>query len=210
LQAKVFEIIEMEWNPIFGDFWPAIAASGQVKITTIERPLLQRDRLVQLFGAMPKGSYGYYAGKGLKRFEAIVGSMAGARIDQVFAAMTPLIMQPFSQFIENAASDLETTEWDNRKAFFEWLAGLGWWSKAGKWLRQTVVTKEFAAELAAGKANHESPLVPDQKFTEKQAQEFVMALAPAIKILDAEALSALGEEFYQEAVRKNRIKSEGR
>src|SRR5262249_54589742 len=96
-----------------------ILSDGEVDLLTakfveIEKPLLQRDRLAQVFGACGKGTYGWYAKRGLAPFKAVVGSWGSATIDEFFAKNIQLLNQPFGVLVNDIMSTQETRYWQSQ------------------------------------------------------------------------------------------------
>jgi hypothetical protein len=118
-QTQFYSYLEMNWSSIFGD-WDYSSAK---LVHKEEQPLLQRDRLMQIFGACPRGSYGYYAYRGLTPFKALVGSYASAAIDEFFASNIELLRQPFTGLVNDIMSTKETVYWNSQQEFTNWLAG---------------------------------------------------------------------------------------
>lgn len=118
-KAQYYEYVHQHWNSMYGDWdWSDV---GQVVV--VEQPLLQRDRLMQIFEACPEGSYGYYAKYGLGPFKGVVGSFAAATIDQFFASQIQFLKQPMSPAINEIMSSMETKYWNSRETWLEWIAG---------------------------------------------------------------------------------------
>jgi len=175
-QTEYYDYIQAQWSSIFGDWdWSTIKI-----VTNEEQPLLQRDRLMQIFGACPKGSYGYYAKRGLGPVKAVVGSFASAAIDEFFAKHVELLTQPFSELVNVMMSTQETHYWDTRKEFTDWLAG----QLLGQSDRANVV--RWAAELSA--FLDDLPNTAGKDLTAEQLQEIRTDIEKGLPTLDDTAL----------------------
>jgi len=118
-QTEYYTYVQANWSSIYGDWdWSSIEI-----VHDEEQPLLQRDRLMQIFGACPEGSYGYYAMRGLAPFKMAVGSFASATIDEFFASNIEILKQPFSELVNDIMSTKETAYWDSQQQFIDWFAG---------------------------------------------------------------------------------------
>jgi hypothetical protein len=113
-----YTFAQAQWDSIRSD-WD----TSSVTFVELERPLLQRDRLAQIFQACPPGSYGYYAARGLAPFKLAVGSFASAQIDEFFASNVEVLVQPYSALVNDIMSMAETAYWDSQEEFTNWLAG---------------------------------------------------------------------------------------
>lgn len=180
------------------------------KVVTVEKPLYERDRLLQLFKACPPGSYGYYAYRGLRPVKFFVGSFAAAKIDQFFASFAQFLKQPFGKSVDDIMSYAETYYWNTRQEhskedFVNWVAGqvIGQEGRSNTvWLASKVY------EWVEGQRH--TPLPGGQELTEKDWDEVANVLRDMTARYDSEAADGLGVrmgELYDEIVAKKQTSS---
>jgi hypothetical protein len=181
------------WSSIFADWdWQTVAL-----IRDEEQPLLQRDRLMQIFQACPVGSYGYFAAKGLGPFKSVVGSFAAATIDEFFASQVQWLSQPCCADLNALMSELETYYWDNRQKLVEYLAGKTFSKKMRQWGVSTRVPKTWEGKT--------KPAVPGGEASEgDQMAEARDLMEGATGTMDAEALEKFSLEVYEKLVAKGK------
>lgn len=187
--TTVFEThVYQTWNTVYGD-WDWSEFGGVVEV---EQPLLQRDRLIQIFAACPTGSYGYYAQYGLAPFKAVVGSFAAATIDEFFASQVHFLKQPMSAPMNDIMSSLETKYWDSQQDFTDWLAG----KTFTKGMRELGVSVP-ASLLTVWEGKRKPALPPGEALEEEQLAEATAVLHEALPGLDASAFQSFAADLYQ-------------
>lgn len=189
-----------QWNPIYQD-WDL--STVKLKIRE-EQPLLQRDRLMQIFESCPEGSYGYYAQTGLAPFKGLVGSFASATIDQFFASNVQFLKQQFSTDINEIMSTLETRYWNSRKELMDYIAGKSF----TKGMRKAGV--KVPSVLMTVWEGQRKPTLPDGEALEaEQLKEARSVLTEEnLKKLDDAALARFTSELYDQLVAKQKAKAE--
>ena len=181
------------WNSIYGD-WDL-----EGRVVRIERPLLQRDRLEQIFAACPDGSYGYYASRGLAPFKAVVGSFASATIDEFFASQIHWLKQEFGREVNIIMSTMETRYWNSREDLVEWLAG----QTFRAWMRRIGVSiPSYVMTIWEGQRKPSLP--PGEALEAEQLQEAINLLNERLPGLNQTAVQEASVEIY------NRLVSEGK
>jgi hypothetical protein len=175
-QTWHYTYVQGMWNSIYGelDFRDVAVFIQQ------EKPLLQRDRLAQIFAACPAGSYGYYAARGLAPFKLAVGSFASAQIDEFFASNIDLLTQPFSKIVNDIMSTKETAYWKSQKEFTNWLAG-HFLSKGGR-------EKGVAWPAALHRFAYGTPVPEGEVLNEEQLAKLKAELEEQLPRLDVVAL----------------------
>jgi hypothetical protein len=182
-----------QWSTIFFDWdWQTVTL-----VADEEQPLLQRDRLMQIFQACPEGSYGYFASKGLGPFKSVVGSFAAATIDEFFASNVQWLSLPYCDDLNVLMSELETYYWDNRQKLVEYLAGKTFTKKMRQWGVSTRVPRTWD-----GKSK---PMIPGDEASEPdQMAAARVLLEDATGTMDAEALEKFSIEVYEKLVSKGK------
>lgn len=200
-QTEYRTYAQAQWTPIFQDWdWSTVKI-----VVNQEQPLLQRDRLMQIFGACPPGSYGYYAQYGLAPFKAVVGSFASATIDEFFASHVEWLKQPFSEQVNDIMSTLETYYWNDRQDLVNWLAG----QTLGKLGRELAV--QLPANLMTLWEGKRQPAIPEgEELTEMQLAIAQTTLTPqSLDRLDDAARVSFAAELYQKLVERGRARAGG-
>lgn len=176
-QTWHYQYVQGLWNSMYGELdFRDIAV-----FITQEKPLLQRDRLEQIFRACPPGSYGFYAARGLAPFKLAVGSFASAQIDEFFASNIDLLTQPFSKLVNDIMSTKETSYWKSQKEFTNWLAG-HFLSKGGR-------EKGVAWPAAVHKFAFGTPEPEGEVLTEEQLAKLKAELEEQLPQLNVVALT---------------------
>ena len=199
-QTEHRSYVRADWNTIYQDWdW----STARI-ILNEEQPLLQRDRLMQIFAACPEGSYGYYAQYGLAPFKAVVGSFASATIDQFFANQAQFLKQPFSPQVNEIMSTLETHYWNSRADLLEHIAGL-FLDKGG---RQRGV--RYPAKIMTVWEGQRKPAITEGEALEsEQLAEAQAALTEEnLKLLDDAAIARFTSELYERLVAKGKAKAD--
>lgn len=187
-----------QWNSIYGD-WDYSPESSELVVEE-EQPLLQRDRLMQIFEACPVGSYGFFAAKGLTPFKRVVGSYAAATIDEFFATQVPWLKQPYCDDLNKLMSELETRYWNNRKELRTWLAGKTFTKRMRQW---------GVSRIAVVWDGKEGPVIPrGEPLAEKQITEAREVVEGAATDLDDEALEQFSHKLYDDLVKKGKAARE--
>lgn len=200
-QTEYRTYAQAQWTPIFQDWdWSTVRI-----VVDQEQPLLQRDRLMQIFGACPPGSYGYYAQYGLAPFKAVVGSFASATIDEFFASHVQYLKQPFSEQVNDIMSTLETVYWNGRQDLVDWLAGQSF----GKVGRELAVA--IPANLMTLWEGRRVPAIPEgEALSEAQLAVAQTTLtAENLERLDDAARVGYAAELYQQLVERGRARPGG-
>jgi hypothetical protein len=193
--TEVRTYFHSNWNSIYGD-WDL-----EGTVVRIERPLLQRDRLMQIFQACPEGSYGYYAARGLAPFKSVVGSLAASTIDEFFASQVHWLKQGFSDAINDIMSTMETDYWESREDLVEWLAGRTF----TKWMREVgVAVPAYVLTIWEGKRK---PSLPEGEAPEEeQLQAAANLLKENLPKLNRDAVEAYSVQLWEEVLRKRKAK----
>lgn len=175
------------------------------KVITVEKPLYERDRLLQIFKACPPGSYGYYAYRGLGPVKFFVGSFAAAKIDQFFASLAQFLKQPFGESVDDIMTFAETSYWNSRKEhskddFVNWVAGQVIGQKGRS---NTVWLASKVSEWVEGQRHTSLP--GGQELTEKDWNEVASVLKEMTEQIDVDIADGIGKrmgELYDEIVAK--------
>jgi hypothetical protein len=197
--TNFYTFMVVEWNPIYGD----IDWRGHGKIIVVEEVLYQRDRLLQIFGSCPEGSYGYYAQIALTPFKFAVQSFAAARIDEFFAAVAQLLIQPFGPKINGIMTGLESSYWyslDQKAEFIEWAAGQ-LLSQDGRALPPWLASQWETFKGTKLRA----PFEDGRTLTAKQLEEIEDVVVEMLPIINGDALKGLTKvlsDLYDEKMKK--------
>jgi hypothetical protein len=199
-QTEHRSYVYAEWSPIFQEWdW-----STAKLVLNQEQPLLQRDRLMQIFAACPEGSYGYYAQFGLAPFKAVVGSFAAATIDELFASQVHILKQPFSPEINDIMSTIETRYWNSREDLLEHIAGL-FLIKSG---RERGV--RWPAKLMTIWEGQRKPKLPEGEALEAEqlAEAQSVLTEENLKKMDDAAMVKFSSDLYDRLVAEGKAKKD--